>query len=200
MIALLRGKLIAKNSTEVIIDCGGVGYSAFISVNTSANLPDPGNEISLHTLLIPKEDALLLFGFSDTRERELFKMLTSIPGIGPKTALGILSAATINELQEYVLTGNLPALTKLPGIGKKTAERINLELKDKISKIPGAQNIDRKDNLSIIIQEAVSALLTLGFSRASAEKAVRDSLSDNKNKDISAEQIIKLSLRYMTTK
>ena len=135
MIAQLRGKLVFKSSTEAIIDCCGVGYSVLISVNTSDSLPSIGDDVLLYTLLVHREDAMLLFGFKDVSEREAFKMLTSVSGIGGKIALGILSSLTVSALQQFVLGSNLVALQKLPGIGKKTAERLVLELKDKIINI-----------------------------------------------------------------
>lgn len=196
MIAQLRGILLLKSSTEIVVDCNGVGYSAFVSINTSDNLPGQGEEVQIYTLLIPKEDALQLYAFSTIAEREAFKQLISISGIGPKTSLGILSSVSVESLQEYILSGNLVALAKLPGIGKKTAERIVLELRDKILKLGEfvPQTTDTKQRL--IKQEAVSALITLGYSQSIAEKAVRKVLSEDETKDISAEKLIKKALRY----
>lgn len=196
MIAQINGKLIAKNSTEVVVDCGGVGYLVFVSVVTSERLPDAGSNAMLYTLLIPREDALQLYGFWCEAEREAFKMLISISGVGPKIALGALSSVSLEELQVYVLSGNYHALQKLPGIGKKTAERLVLELKDKIAKlnIPGKPDISK--STSLIAQESISALITLGYTRLVAEKAVKRAISDSESKSLTVEQIIKIALKY----
>lgn len=194
MIALLNGKIVSKTSTHAVIDCSGVGFLVNISVNTSEKLSDVGEAVSLYTLLIPKEDSLNLYGFWDESEREAFTMLISISGIGPKISLGILSSITIDSMQEYIISGNIAALSKLPGIGKKTAERIIIELRDKIgSLIPGGAE-PVSDNRSMLKQEAISALVTLGYSRLVAEKAVAKVINDDYS-DINAEKLIKLALR-----
>lgn len=196
MIAQLKGMLVNKASTEAIIDCNGVGYSFFASLNTTEKLPEIGKEVNIYTLLIPREDSLNLYGFWTKGEREAFKILISISGIGPKVALGVLSSLTVEELQRYILQGNLPALQKLPGVGKKTAERLHLELKDKITKLGDVDTSSAGFEQNLIKQEAMSALVTLGYSRLIAEKAIRRAIDDTANKDISAEQLIKLSLKY----
>jgi Holliday junction DNA helicase RuvA len=196
MIVQLSGEIVSKTATDVIIDCNGVGYGVMISVNTSEQLPDQGSKAKLLTMLIPREDAMQLFGFYDNSERDAFKMLISISGVGPKIALGILSSLKVGELKEYILTGNLHALTKLPGIGKKTAERLHLELKDKISKLNTGDLTIFEPSLDLVRQEALSALITLGYSRPIAEKAIRKVISDSSLKDLSAEDLIKLSLKF----
>jgi len=133
MISRLRGILVEKTATEAVVDCNGVGYSAFISLATYDRLPATGEEVELKTLLIPRDDALILYGFHNDIERDAFKMLISISGVGAKTAIAVLSSLSVEELQGYIVSGNSIALQKLQGIGKKTAERIILELKDKIS-------------------------------------------------------------------
>jgi holliday junction DNA helicase RuvA len=196
MIAQLNGTIISKTSTEVVVDCGGVGYLVFISVITSEHLPEISEKARIFTLLIPREDALQLFGFWSESEREAFKLLTSISGIGPKIALGILSSVSIKELQEYIFTGNIIALTKLPGIGKKTAERIILELRDRISKLGEIVEIGETGSQNLIKQEAMSALITLGYNRLIAEKSVRRVIEENSGRVISAEEIIRKALKY----
>ncbi|MFC2130019.1 Holliday junction branch migration protein RuvA [Bacteroidota bacterium] len=195
MIAQIKGSLVNKSSTESVIDCNGVGYLVLTSVNTSEQMPETDQEVKLFTLLIPREDSLNLYGFWTKAEREAFKMLISISGIGPKIALGILSSLTVNELQLNILQGNLPALQKLPGIGKKTAERLHLELKDKIIKLGEFDSSEIGIEQNMIKQEALSALATLGYTRVVAEKAIRKALDEAGIKDISAEQLIKLSLK-----
>ncbi len=196
MIAQLRGKLVHKGSTEVIIDCGGVGYAASVSVNTSSLLPDEGSEARIYTILIPREDALTLYGFAEEPERDAFRLIISVSGIGPKIALGILSSLTVAELQEYLVTNNLHALQKLPGIGKKTAERLHVELKDKISKLGIVKYKDETPVHSLIRQEAVAALVTLGYSPAIADKAVRKAAEEDAAALGNAELLIRKSLKY----
>ena len=196
MIAHLKGILLTKSTTEVVIDCNGVGYLCFISVNTSEVLPSQGEECSIHTLLIPKEDALQLFGFATDEEREAFKKLISISGIGPKSALGILSSVSVEKFKDYIISGNLLALQKLPGIGKKTAERLLLGLKDKMFSIGTTTTLTSFDSSNLLRQEAISALTTLGYSRQLAEKAVRQAASDLKDKDLTAEKLIKIALKF----
>ena len=195
MIAQLNGSLLSKNSTEVVVDCGGVGYIANISVNTSERLPEIGEQVKIYTLLIPREDALQLYGFWNEAEREAFKILISVSGVGPKIALGILSSVTVEELQKYILSNNLNALQKLPGIGKKTAERLALELRDKVLKLGIYDTSGLEAVPSTIAQEALSALLTLGYSRLIADKAIRLALAE-KDGEINAEMLIKKSLKY----
>lgn len=196
MIAHLRGILIHKTSTELIIECAGVGYLVNVSITSSGDMPEIGEETSIHTLLIPREDSLNLFGFSTIAERELFKLLTSVTGIGPKTALGILSSINVEELRIAVLESNLKVLQKLPGIGKKTAERVVVELKDKVIKIHGVETIIANDASYLVKQEALSALLTLGYNKAEAEKAVKKA-SNELQFNCTAEELIRLSLKMI---
>lgn len=196
MIAHLRGTLIHKTSTELIIECAGVGYLVNVSITSSGDMPEIGEETSIHTLLIPREDSLNLFGFSTIAERELFKLLTSVTGIGPKTALGILSSINVEELRIAVLESNLKVLQKLPGIGKKTAERVVVELKDKVIKIHGVETIIANDASYLVKQEALSALLTLGYNKAEAEKAVKKA-SNELQFNCTAEELIRLSLKMI---
>lgn len=196
MIARLNGNLLYKSSNEAVIECCGVGYQVSISLNTSIKLGELGSNVVLLTILIPREEALQLYGFSDEIEREVFKMLISIAGIGPKIAMGILSALSTDELQDLIISANVLALQKLPGIGKKTAERIILELKDKIIKIESPSALTLNAKLSLIKKEAVSALITLGYSSSIAEKAIRKALEEEKDNIPTAEQLIKKSLKY----
>ncbi len=196
MIAQLRGKIVSKTSTEIVIDCNGVGYLASITVTTSEKLPGPGEEAMVYTLLIPREDALNLYGFRDEQERLAFTLLTSISGIGAKIALGILSSLSIEELRSLVIEGNTLAMTKLPGIGKKTAGRIILELKDKMLKLDIGDGImDSGGSSALIKQEALAALVTLGYSRLTAEKAVKKA-ADDLGTDATPENLIKVALKY----
>jgi Holliday junction DNA helicase RuvA len=197
MIAQLRGTIAEKSTTEAIIDCGGVGYHVFISVATYEQLPADGTAATLLTLLIPRDDALTLYGFATAAERKAFVLLTSIPGIGPKTALGILSALSLAELRDYIIGGNLLALQKLPGIGKKTAERILVELRDQIGKlaiIGAASSSAPETGNTLVRQEALSALVALGYTRQVAEKAIKSAAAENPN--ATAEQLIRKGLKF----
>ncbi|GAB1430223.1 Holliday junction branch migration protein RuvA [Ignavibacteria bacterium] len=197
MIARLRGIVVEKTATMAIIECGGVGYGVMTSVATSDKIPSAGSETTLYTLLIPREDELQLFGFATIAERDVFTMLTSIPGIGTKTALGILSAISLGELRSYVLSNNLSALQKLPGIGKKTAERLLVEMRDRAVKIvAGEETTAPSAKLNLMQQDAVSALIALGFARLIAEKAVKRAVTDPDATQLSADILIKRALKY----
>ncbi len=196
MIAELRGKVVSKTATDSVILCNGVGYLVNTSLLTSEKIPSDESEVRLFTILIPREDALNLYGFFDIAEREAFKILISISGVGPKVALGILSSLSVEELQQYILQGNIFALQKLPGIGKKTAERLILELKDKIIKLGDLSSKSLSVEHNLIKSEALSALITLGYSRPIAEKAVRRAIEELPGESTNAEKLIKLSLKF----
>ena len=196
MIAILRGILIYKSTTDVIIDCGGVGYSVSISINTGEKLPEIGSEVKIFTLLIPREDSLNLYGFYEETEREAFKMLTSVSGVGAKIAMGILSSLPVESLQEYIFTGNLPALQKLPGIGKKTAERIVVELKDRIFKLGTFEKFKVAGTSNVVRQEAIAALVTLGYNQQVADKAVKKAIEESAEKELTTDVIIRKSLKF----
>lgn len=196
MIAVLRGILIFKSPTDVIIDCNGVGYELSVSINTSEKLPEINEEAKLYTLLVPRENALNLYGFYDTGEKEAFNLLTSVSGVGPKTALGILSSLTTSALQEYILTGNLLSLQKMPGIGKKTAERLIIELRDKVAKLGRFNVLDSNMTQFSVRDEAVKALIALGYNSAVADKAVKQAIAENINEKLSIDLLIRKSLKY----
>ncbi len=195
MISRLTGKLIAKTATEAVIDCNGIGFSAFITLATYDRLPEIGEEVSLITHLIPRDDSLNLYGFYDVVERDAFLQLISISGVGAKTAIAVLSALSVAELQQFIISGNSPALQKLQGIGKKTAERIILELKDKIAKLQVGEEALLPGTISDTVrQEAVMALVSLGYTNTAAEKAVKKVLADVSG-DITVESLIRLVLK-----
>jgi Holliday junction DNA helicase RuvA len=135
MISFLKGKIIEKKPTEVVIETNSVGFTLLISLKTFEALPEIDESTFIQTLLIPREDAITLYGFATKSEREMFTLLTSVNGIGPKSAITILSSVDSEQLYTMILTSNSYQLQKFPGIGKKTAERIILELKDKVGKI-----------------------------------------------------------------
>lgn len=195
MIAHIKGLLIEKSTSELIIDCNGVGYLLFVSVRTSEKIPEINNEVSLFVRTIVKEDAIDLYGFAEKAEKAAFLKLISVSKIGPKIALGILSATSIAELQNFIVSANHKALGKLPGIGLKTAERIVVELKDKFSDIViegETQNFGNYD----VTQEALSALIALGYNRIKAEKFVNLAVKETNGQEQRVEKIIKLALKY----
>ena len=196
MISQLHGILIEKTPTEIVVDCGGVGYSAIVSVRTSDELPKTGENVTIKTLLIPRDDALILYGFLTEMERNTFKLLISISGIGPKMAIGILSSVTIADFQEYIASGNANAIIKLPGIGKKTAQRLILELKDKIGLLGSASASVYAKEQNLVKQEALSALITLGYSRAVAEKSINRALDELTASEFTAEELIRNALKF----
>lgn len=196
MIYHLNGFLISKTPTDAVIECNGVGYQVNISLNTSKTLPQASEKIFLYTLLIHREDTMQLYGFNDTSERSMFILLTSIPGIGPKSAIGILSAINVSDLKYAIEKGNLLLLKKMPGIGPKTAERILIELKDKISKIELEAGVITS-TFDDTTNDAISALITLGYNRAVAEKAVKKVMLSAKDMKLELEDIIRTALKYV---
>jgi len=195
MISHLSGFLIFKTPTDAVIECNGVGYQVNISLNTSNRLPDLNEKVTLNTLLIHREDTMQLYGFYDKSEREMFILLTSISGIGPKSAIGILSSITVGDLKFAIEKGNIFLLKKMPGIGTKTAERLLVELKDKIGKLKLESNVGVGFDDKVF--DAIAALVTLGYSRAVAEKAVKKAISNTKDIKLELEDIIRLALKYV---
>lgn len=178
MISFLRGSLLEKTPSAVIVDVGGVGYELAISVPTFTHLPDPGADVKLRVHTHVREDAILLYGFLTSDEKALFEKLISVSGIGPKLAMAVLSGLPSGDLVTAIRAGQTDRLVKIPGVGKKTAERIVLELKDKLDGIGGAVSAPtsgaaKLTALSDIEMDVVSALVNFGSSRAVAEGAVR---------------------------
>lgn len=195
MIAFIEGKLIDKKPTESIIKTNSVGFLVYHSVITYEKLPEIGENIMLHTVLLPKEDSLNLYGFHSNQERETFKLLITVNGIGPKSAISILSSIESEQLINIIQENNPRLLKKIPSIGPKTAERIILELKDKIKTIsykPSKDSVATTANFD----EATEALVVLGFSRSTAEKAVVEIIKESPS-ITSVEEIIKLSLKKL---
>lgn len=169
MIGRLSGLLLDKNPAQLIVDCNGVGYEVSVPISTFYNLPATGERVTLLTHMVVREDAQLLYGFGTSQERELFRQLIKISGIGARTALGILSGMSVNDLAQAVTLQEVGRLTRIPGIGKKTAERLLLELKGKLGAelgtAPGTEGESSNDVLS--------ALLALGYSEKEALLAIK---------------------------
>jgi Holliday junction DNA helicase RuvA len=195
MLAYLIGTLAEKSPVEVVVDVGGVGYAVSITATTHQQLPALGETVKLFTYLHLREDAVSLYGFATDEERQVYKLLLTVSGVGPKMAQTILSGMSAGELREVIIANNLRALTNLSGVGKKTAERIMVDLRDKITKL------DLKSSIEIPAQsdtqqarsDAYSALLALGYSRAVAEKALRAAIQESPNAKV--DELIKLALR-----
>jgi|SRR5579884_2410968 len=172
MIAHLRGRLISKKPNQAIIEAGGVGYDVNISVPTFSALPEAGSEVSVHVHTHVREDALALFGFKEIREKQLFEKLIALNGIGPKLALTILSGMETNKMVAAIRGNDLTALTRIPGVGKKTAERMVLELRDKLDAFATHADAEPVVGTSPTSEDVTSALVNLGFQRNLAERAV----------------------------
>jgi Holliday junction DNA helicase RuvA len=197
MISYLKGILAKKSPTEIIVDVAGVGYSVNISLSTYEQLTEINTEVQILTHHHIREDAQLLYGFATETEREMFRLLIGVSGIGPKMAQTILSGIRTDELVRTIAIGAISTLTAIPGVGKKTAERMVLELKDKVSKMEGSEKIiDMPNTGASIRSEALTALVSLGFSREKAEQSLRGVLNDANGKTISVEELIKRALQY----
>ncbi|MFK8059081.1 MAG: Holliday junction branch migration protein RuvA [Polaribacter sp.] len=193
MITQIRGRLVEKNPTEVVVDCNGVGYLLHISLNTFSNLPDD-EAVLLYTHLSIREDAHTLFGFISKTEREVFKLLISVSGVGPSIARTMCSSMTSEEIQNAIATENIAVIQSVKGIGAKTAQRVIIDLKDKILK---TFNIDA---ISVTAsntnkEEALSALEVLGFNKKQSDKVVLAILKENP--EASVEKLIKLALKSL---
>ncbi len=171
MIAHLRGKLLAKHPNQAIVEAGGVGYDLVISVPTFSELPAIGGEVALHVHTHVREDALALYGFLRSSEKTLFEKLITVSGIGPKLAITILSGMAAEEMVNAIRVNDIARLTRIPGIGKKTAERMVLELRDKLA-LEKHGEIAAAPTLSAVEEDVLSALVNLGYQRAAAEKAL----------------------------
>ena len=193
MIEHLNGRLIEKTPTHAVVECGGVGYFLNISLNTFSQLGDDEN-IRIFTHLLVREDALTLFGFFDRAEREIFRLLLSVSGIGSSTARTMLSSMTPIQVREAIATGDVPAIQAVKGIGAKTAQRVILDLKDKILKVYDMDEVSQTTN-NTSKEEALSALEVLGFTRRQSEKVVDKVISQGAS--LSVENIIKQALKNL---
>ena len=196
MIARLTGTLVEKSPNRLIVDVGGVGYDLLVPLSTFYGIGDAGSRVTLRVHTHVREDVIALYGFGTAPEQELFERLIAVSGIGPKLALAVLSGIDVGELVRAIRTQDVARLTKIPGIGKKTAERIGLELKDRLPLAVASSAADavestgdqRRDDLA-------SALINLGYQRPAAEKAIDVSLK--KSPDASFEQLLRDVLRGM---
>lgn len=200
MIAFVKGSLADVESDRVIIDVGGIGYNVFVSSYTMGRLPLEGNEVKLYTYLNVKEDLMQLYGFLSKDELRIFKLLIGVNGIGPKGGLGILSYLTPDDLRFAVMANDVKAISAAPGIGKKTAEKLILELKDKLGSIepeevPTSESVTGNTLFSKEIQtDAVQALVALGYGGTEALRAVTNVMTEQED---SVEEILKKALKFL---
>jgi Holliday junction DNA helicase RuvA len=205
MIAHLSGTLLSKQPNSVIVEVGGVGYEVNIPVSTFYDLEETGSNVQLRIYTHVREDALQLFGFKTARERELFLRVISVSGIGPQLGIKLLSGMSADEMIASIRTNNLAKLTLIPGVGRKTAERLVMELRDKVASLSspeleeelGAKTttgapVESEDSMRA---DVLSALLNLGYQRNGAEKAVTSAIDEGG--DISVELILRRSLRKL---
>lgn len=169
MIAHLRGTLLAKRPNQIVIETGGVGYEVSISVSTFSELPANGSDVSLHIYTHVREDVIALYGFLHPGEKELFEKLMTVSGIGAKLAITILSGMPADEMVAAIRSNDIGRLTKIPGIGRKTAERMVLELRDKL---PVKEHAATPSSVSALEEDVLSALVNLGYQRPAVEKAL----------------------------
>lgn len=201
MIAYLKGIVAEVSQTRLVLDVNNVGYQIFISAREASEMPGRGEEVKIYTYLNVKEDAMQLFGFLSEDDLEMYKLLLNVNGIGPKAALGILSVLTADELRFAVLSDDAKTIARAPGVGGKTAQKLILELKDKLSleeafekKLAHTEVVSGKSGVSDAKAEAVQALTALGYSGSDALKAVRRSGAAD---DADVEEILKLALKQM---
>jgi Holliday junction DNA helicase RuvA len=193
MIAQIKGRLIEKTPTYVVIDCNGVGYQLNISLNTFSKIGNEENCL-LFAHYVVREDAHLLYGFKEKSERELFRQLISVSGVGSSTAIMILSSLSPDETKAAIVSGNVNTLKGVKGIGLKTAERIIIDLRDKVGKSEGNELFSMGSN-NTIREEALSALVMLGFSKMPAEKALTKIMTETPN--LTVEELIKRTLKSL---
>jgi holliday junction DNA helicase RuvA len=193
MISHIQGKLVEKTATEVVIDCGGVGYEIHISLHTFSKLPN-SDSLKLYTYLQVKEDSHNLYGFADKKERELFKMLISVSGIGANTARTMLSSLNPEQIINGIASNDVGLIQSIKGIGNKTAQRVILDLKEKVLKIYQLEDISNLSH-NTNREEALSALEVLGYLRKNAEKVLDKILVENQEETV--EGLIKKALKIL---
>jgi Holliday junction DNA helicase RuvA len=206
MIAYLRGTVRFKRPNRVVLEAGGVGYDVVIPVSTFYDLEEEGREAALHIHTHVREDALALFGFKTEREKIFFEKLLSVSGVGPKVAITILSGLELEELITALRKGDLVSLTHIPGVGRKTAERLVLELRDKLTELAATTGQREAEpakpsatgEFTAVEEDALSALINLGYNRGNAEAAMREVRKENPGGDF--EQVLRLSLRLLARK
>ena len=199
MYAYITGTIIEKNNDGIIIENNGIGYNIFMPKSKIEIIPDEGKEARIFTYTLVREDAFLLYGFAKREELNIFKKLISVSGIGPKGALSILSTLTVEELVIALANKDASAISKAPGVGKKSAERLVIDLNDKVSKEEIDVSVDSivipSDDMTAAMNEAIEAMLALGFSSKIAKEAVEDAVKRGADNDTSS--ILREALKYI---
>jgi holliday junction DNA helicase RuvA len=197
VIAYLSGKLLEKTANSVIVDVGGVGYDVAIPLSTFYELGDVGSDINLRIYTHVREDAIQLFGFKTDRERELYLRLISVQGVGAKSGITMLSGMSADEMISAIRSNNLAKLTSIPGVGRKTAERVVIELRDKVTQLEhGTSPVDSKPlPADEVFEDALSALTNLGYQRGLAEKALRQATDEGV--EASVQKLLRRSLQIL---
>ena len=200
MIALICGKIAYKGISSIVVDVSGVGYRVFIPISTFYELPESGKVVTLHVHTSVKEDAINLFGFYTVQERDFFQLMISVSGIGPKLALSIISGIPVHDLMQAISRGDVAKLVSIPGVGRKIAERLILELKEKVIKkmmieqIPAADN-ERKAS-EMIKEDVLSALVTLGYKNNTAKDAL-DKVMQVSKEELTLDALLKKTLKIL---
>jgi len=200
MIGFLSGKILEKEANTVIVDVGGVGYEVTIPLSTFYELGEVGSDVQLRIYTLVREDALQLFGFKTSRERDIYLKLISVQGIGAKSGIAMLSGMNADEIVTAIRTNNLVRLTSIPGVGKKTAERMVIELRDKIGELSAsaaasASGVGSDQSSDTVFDDALSALVNLGYQRNAAEKALQDSAKDGA--ELSVQKLLRAALQKL---
>jgi Holliday junction DNA helicase RuvA len=204
MIAHLSGTLLAKHATSVVVDVGGVGYEVTIPVTTFYDLGETNTPVRLQIYTHVREEALQLFGFRTLRERELFTLLISVSGIGPKSAVAMLSGMSADEIVTAIRQSNYARITSIPGVGRKTAERLVIELRDKMAALSGPSLEEQTErggptaaqSEDALREDTLAALLQLGFPKPAADKALNGAMQEGG--DLSVETLLRRSLRQLS--
>ncbi|MCA1590696.1 MAG: Holliday junction branch migration protein RuvA [Acidobacteria bacterium] len=199
MIAFLKGILIEKQANSVIVETGGVGYEVTIPLSTFYELGNVGSEVGLRIYTYVREDTLQLFGFKTARERDIYLKLISVQGVGAKSGITMLSGMSADEIVQAVCTENLAKLTAIPGVGRKTAERLVIELRDKFADLAGrpamATGAGTITNADAAFDDALSALVNLGYQRHAAEKALQQVMNDGT--ELSVQKLLRQALQRL---
>ena len=200
MIAFLSGKLLEKQANTLIVEVGGVGYEVSIPLSTFYELGEPGTDVELRIYTHVREDAIQLFGFKTARERDLYLKLISVQGIGAKSGITMLSGMSADEIIAAIRTNDLGRLTTIPGVGKKTAERLVIELRDKVVELAIAAGASASNSVEqlpsdLVFDDALSALVNLGYQRSAAERALKKVAEEGV--DLSVQKLLRRSLQLL---
>ena len=200
MIAFLSGKILEKHPASVVIDVGGVGYDVAIPLSTFYELGEPGSDVQLRIYTLVREDAIQLYGFRTERERELFLKLIAVQGFGAKSGITMLSGMSADEIIAAIRAGKIERLTSIPGVGRKTAERLIVELRDKVGEIAvsaadsGLQTSGAVEG-DAVVDDALSALVNLGYQKNAAEKALQQALQDGT--ELNVQKLLRAALQRL---